>query len=71
MVMKTMVEMTKCYFNCNCLNASLVSLYLSGVKKFPVLFNSLSTNEHEKVLEELWQASQEIDTSMILSLILG
>ena len=31
MVIKTMVEMTKYYFKCNCLIVSSLSLHLSGV----------------------------------------
>ena len=48
MVIKTMVEMTKYYFKCNCLNVSSLSLYLSGMKILPILWNSLSTDEDEE-----------------------
>ena len=48
MVIKTMVEMTKSYFKCNCLNVSSLSLHLSGVKIFPIFCNSLSTGEDEE-----------------------
>ena len=47
MVTKTMVEMEKMLFKCNCLNVSSLSLHLSGIKNFPVLLNSLSTGEDE------------------------
>ena len=48
MVIKTMVEMTKYYFKCNCLIVSSLGLHLSCVKIFPVLLNSLSTGQDEE-----------------------